>query len=192
MRKVRKKTILVKPGDTSKQLSPQQQEELSSQQWGEYLKMNDSIMGDLLLGQFKSTVKCLTCQTESVTFQSGYNLALEVPDNVEECSLYDCIDFYMQEDKLEWFCPNCKKMTNSCKWSELFKLPPILIVMLKRFKYDEELEGFRKVETLVNLDMTGVELADYIKSSYFNESNSTYHPYAFVVSGKKIENLRIF
>jgi ubiquitin C-terminal hydrolase len=132
---VRKKTVIIKNAQKNK-LNPQEEEELSATQWAEYLKQNDSIIGDLLLGQFKTTVICKRCDHSSITFQSGYNLPLEVPSNVEKCNLEQLLQFYMKPEDLEWFCPYCKKMEKAKKKSELFKLPPILIVMLKRFQYD--------------------------------------------------------
>lgn len=162
-------------------MDPKEQEELSARQWAEYLKQNDSIVGDLLLGQFKSSVICKNCDHASITFQSGYNLPLEVPTDVEECSFEELLEYYMKPEDLEWFCPHCKKMSDAYKTTELYKLPPILIVMLKRFKYDPKLQKFQKVETCVNLDLKGIDLQNFVQSDYYNGPNSTYEPYGFIV-----------
>ncbi|EGR28359.1 ubiquitin carboxyl-terminal hydrolase family protein, putative [Ichthyophthirius multifiliis] len=54
-------------------------EETSNQAWQNYLKRNKSIIVDLMVGQFKSTLNCPTCKKISVTFDPFMSLSVPVP-----------------------------------------------------------------------------------------------------------------
>lgn len=60
--------------------------------------------------------------------------------NVEKrISLYDCFELFTKEEKLgssdPWYCPKCKKHQQATKKFDLWKLPNILVIHLKRFGY---------------------------------------------------------
>ena len=52
-------------------------------------------------------------------------------------TLTDALIHYSLNEKLEkeneWFCPNCKKLVNAYHKSEIFYMPPYLILQIKRF-----------------------------------------------------------
>jgi hypothetical protein len=56
----------------------------------------------------------------------------------KEISIYDCLEAFRTEEKLEkensWFCSTCKKHQEAYKRLEIFRVPNILIIQLKRFK----------------------------------------------------------
>lgn len=59
----------------------------------------------------------------------------------EEVSLYECLDLFVQEEKLgsteSWYCSKCKEHQEGAgKKLDLWKLPDVLVVHLKRFAYD--------------------------------------------------------
>lgn len=183
LKHARRTTLLTK--GISKQISQKEQEDLSSVQWIEYLRKNESIIGDILLGQTKATVRCPICGYISYTFQSAYNLELSIPEDVDECTLKDLLKNYMKEEQLEtknWHCPSCNANQNGIKKIELFKLPPVLIIVLKRFTFDKHKKSFHKINTVVKLDFNGESFENYAESNYFREHNTMYHPFAFIVS----------
>ncbi len=53
-------------------------EEVSIEHWNAFTARNQSIIVDLMYGQLKSTVNCLTCGYESITFDPFLNLALPI------------------------------------------------------------------------------------------------------------------
>jgi uncharacterized UBP type Zn finger protein len=56
----------------------------------------------------------------------------------KEISIYDCLEAFRTEEKLEkensWFCSTCKTHQEAYKRLEIFRVPNILIIQLKRFK----------------------------------------------------------
>lgn len=53
-------------------------EEVSEEHWNAFLARNRSIIVDLMYGQLKSTVRCLTCHNISITFDPFLTLALPI------------------------------------------------------------------------------------------------------------------
>ena len=48
--------------------------------WQNHLKRNQSIIVDLMHGQFKSTVKCPDCEKLSITFDPFMSVSLPIPE----------------------------------------------------------------------------------------------------------------
>jgi ubiquitin carboxyl-terminal hydrolase 2/21 len=57
-------------------LSAVQRAELA---WNRYHALNDSFIFDLFGGQLQSTIHCLACSYESVTFDTFWDLSLPIP-----------------------------------------------------------------------------------------------------------------
>jgi len=55
-------------------------------------------------------------------------------------ALSECLKWFLQEEKLgdddSWYCPGCKEFRPATKRIDLWRLPPLLIVHLKRFRFD--------------------------------------------------------
>ncbi|KMT11558.1 hypothetical protein BVRB_5g108750 [Beta vulgaris subsp. vulgaris] len=80
----------------------------------------------------------------------------------ESVSLGKCLEGFLKEEPLGpkdmWYCPSCKQHRPASKKLDLWRLPEILVVHLKRFSYSRILKN--KLETYVdfpidNLDLTG-------------------------------------
>lgn len=59
-----------------------------------------------------------------------------------------------------WFCKNCKDHKQARKKLDLYKLPDVLIVHLKRFSYTRYLR--EKVDTLVDFPITDLDLSSAV------------------------------
>lgn len=115
--------------------------------WSQYLERNQSIIVDLFQGQLMNTMKCqneqpdgtIGCGHVNVKFDPFMYLSLPISNNCN--SLDDCLELFCEEEKLtgkeSWYCPKCKSHVNASKKIELFMVPPILIIHLKRFKFGE-------------------------------------------------------
>lgn len=59
-------------------------------------------------------------------------------ENNNSVQLYDCLKAFKQQETLDednmWYCNKCKEFVQATKTLELFKLPRIMIISLKRFK----------------------------------------------------------
>ena len=77
------------------------------------------------------------CGYVSHKFEPIMYLSIPVPEH--RCTLTDCILEFSKEEKLDkgelWFCSKCKSHRESTKKIELWQLPNILVVHLKRFMF---------------------------------------------------------
>lgn len=105
----------------------------SEKAWLEFTKARESLILHLFYGQMKSTVKCSVCLKESATYEGFSNLSLELPSNSSGCLLSQCMDMYFSGEHIHgWNCPNCKQKRTAIKKLDISKLPPVLVIHLKR------------------------------------------------------------
>ena len=111
-------------------------EEDAIEAWKNYLRRNRSLVVDLFQGQLRNTCKCLTCGHVNIRFEPFMYLSLPISDKSR--SLEHCMDLYLDEEVLkgadQWYCEKCKTHVDATKKIDLWILPPILIVHLKRFR----------------------------------------------------------
>lgn len=136
------------------------------------LKINIFIL--LLQGQFKSTVTCLACEKKSVKFDAFMYLTL--PLLTRRCSLYECLDLFSKPEEMfgesKWKCPKCKLYRNAKKTIQIWKLPPLLIIHLKRFKYHGVWRD--KITTMVDYPLENLNLESFV----INKPQNKYRLYA--------------
>lgn len=80
--------IKKKPYVEAKDANGRPDEEVSNEAWEGHKKRNDSIVTDNFHGQFKSTVKCPSCNFVSVTFDPFVYLTLPVTKTTSTSSLF--------------------------------------------------------------------------------------------------------
>mmetsp|Transcript_29518 Transcript_29518/g.61705 ORF Transcript_29518/g.61705 Transcript_29518/m.61705 type:complete len:394 (+) Transcript_29518:1543-2724(+) len=77
-------------------------------------------------------------------------------------SLDQCFEAFVKPERLDeenkWYCSNCKDHVRAMKTMELWRLPNILVVHLKRFKFKNVLRR-DKLETLVNFPLDGLDMS---------------------------------
>ncbi|KAF7851955.1 hypothetical protein BT93_L1664 [Corymbia citriodora subsp. variegata] len=82
----------------------------------------------------------------------------------ESVSLYKCLEAFLKEEPLGpedmWYCPSCKRHQQANKKLDLWRLPEILVVYLKRFSYSQFLKN--KLETFVDFPIKDLDLTGYI------------------------------
>lgn len=75
-------------------------------------------------------------------------------------SLQDCLDEFTKEEQLGeddlWYCPRCKKHQQATKRFDLWSVPDVLVVHLKRFSNSRVLRD--KIDTFVDFPLTGLDL----------------------------------
>ncbi|XP_070547285.1 LOW QUALITY PROTEIN: ubiquitin carboxyl-terminal hydrolase 8-like [Ptychodera flava] len=144
--------------------------------WESHKRLNQSIMVELFQGQFKSTIQCLKCMKTSVTFDAFMYLSLPLPSN-SRCTLYDCLKNFSKLEKVtgsdKWYCPRCKVHREANKKIEIWKLPYILLIHLKRFSY----EGVwrHKLQTYVDFPLTDFNMRGHVIGP---NTKSAYNLYA--------------
>ncbi|KAK9699246.1 hypothetical protein RND81_08G162500 [Saponaria officinalis] len=82
----------------------------------------------------------------------------------ESVSLYKCLESFSKEEPLGpedmWYCPSCKQHQQASKKLDLWRLPEILVVHLKRFSYNRFLKN--KLETFVDFPIDKLDLAGFL------------------------------
>lgn len=101
---------------------------------------------DLFEGQLTNETKCLNC--ESVTNRDEPFLDLSV-DIEQHTSLSTCLRQFSKSEVLrhknKFFCDTCNSLQEAEKRMKIKRLPNVLAVHLKRFKYQEQLGRFSKL-----------------------------------------------
>ncbi|XP_073006210.1 ubiquitin carboxyl-terminal hydrolase 8 [Typha latifolia] len=97
----------------------------------------------------------------------------------DSVTLYACLEAFLKEEPLGpedmWYCPCCKKHQQASKKLDLWRLPEVLVIHLKRFSYSRFMKN--KLETFVDFPVHDLDLSTYI--TYSNkESSNHYRLYA--------------
>uniref|UniRef100_A0A8C4U7T8 Ubiquitin carboxyl-terminal hydrolase n=1 Tax=Falco tinnunculus TaxID=100819 RepID=A0A8C4U7T8_FALTI len=95
-----------------------------------------------------------------------YNLLLVEykPPKKPFVKLKDCIELFTTKEKLgaedPWYCPNCKEHQQATKKLDLWSLPPVLVVHLKRFSYSRYMRD--KLDTLVDFPINDLDMSEFL------------------------------
>lgn len=107
--------------------------------WKNYLRRDKSLIVDIFQGQMRSTLTCLTCRHTNTRFEPFMYLSL--PMSAACRTISDCLELYLAQENMvgadQWYCGKCQAHRDATKKTDLWILPPILIVHLKRFSFNE-------------------------------------------------------
>ncbi|CAB9499136.1 Putative ubiquitin carboxyl-terminal hydrolase 11 [Seminavis robusta] len=85
-------------------------------------------------------------------------------DGIRGVSLDQCFETFTKPERLDennmWYCSNCKEHVRALKTMELWRLPNVLVVHLKRFEFRH---GFRrdKLATFVDFPLEGLDMSKH-------------------------------
>lgn len=75
-------------------------------------------------------------------------------------TLEDCFDEYTHDERLSgedaWYCPRCKELQCASKKIDIWKLPEIMVIHLKRFSQVRRWSN--KVDTYIDFPLTGLDM----------------------------------
>jgi len=81
--------------------------------------------------------------------------------------LSECLKLYTSQEKLgaddAWYCPNCEKHQQATKKFDLWSLPEVLIIHLKRFSYNRYWRD--KIDTLIEFPVKNLDMTEYVINS---------------------------
>jgi len=87
-------------------------------------------------------------------------------------SLSDCLELYTSEEKLgkndAWLCPNCKKPQQATKKIDLWSLPDILVISLKRFSFNRYWRD--KLDIWIDFPIRELDMQPYIINKNHDEA----------------------
>lgn len=135
----------------------------AAEAWSRYSRWEDSLVGDLFVGQLKSTLRCTHCQHDSVTFDPFWDLSVPIPCRTGNLKLQQCLQHFTREEELDGdekpTCSKCGVRRKCLKWFTVQKFPQVLVIHLKRFSPTERFRG--KLSVLVEFPLSGLDLAPF-------------------------------
>jgi len=88
----------------------------------------------------------------------------KVAPKKQTIKLAECLKLYTSQEKLgaddAWYCPKCQKHQQATKKFDLWSLPEILIIHLKRFSYNRYWRD--KIDTLIDFPTKNLDMTPYV------------------------------
>lgn len=139
----------------------------AAESWRRYLRIDDSRIVDLFVGQLKSTLQCAVCGHKSVTFDPFWDLSLPISDSrCSAHSLQQCLELFTKDEVLDGdekpTCEECKKRQRMTKQLSIWKCPKILVLHLKRFGNCERYRS--KLDTNVQFPLKNLDISEFVSS----------------------------
>ena len=105
-------------------------------------------------------VKCLRTKDD---------VSVNTSEKASAITLKSCLARFSVEEQLdkfnEWYCPKCKDHVQAFKTMDLYRLPTVLVIQLKRFEYEEGTSFYgqrstirNKITSLVDFPIVGLDL----------------------------------
>ncbi|KAF8588617.1 cysteine proteinase [Ramaria rubella] len=107
---------------------------------------NKTFVHTLFEGTLTSETRCLTCETVSSRDESFLDLSIDIEQN---SSVTACLRQFSASEMLaqrnKFFCDTCGGLQEAEKRMKIKKLPNVLALHLKRFKYQEDVQKYIKL-----------------------------------------------
>eukprot|EP00003_Mantamonas_plastica_P023680 TRINITY_DN4296_c0_g1_i4.p1 TRINITY_DN4296_c0_g1~~TRINITY_DN4296_c0_g1_i4.p1 ORF type:complete len:555 (+),score=232.01 TRINITY_DN4296_c0_g1_i4:504-2168(+) len=95
-------------------------------------------------------------------------------------SVNKCLTTFLKEEQLAetdpWYCNKCGDFRRAFKKFDLWKMPRLLVIHLKRFSYTEYSRD--KLDTEVDFEINGLDLSEYITGPVDEDNPPIYDLYA--------------
>jgi ubiquitin carboxyl-terminal hydrolase 4/11/15 len=117
---------------------------------------------------------------QSVVIHSSAKAAKEPKKT--HLTVQDCFEMFVANEKLgsndQWYCPSCKEHRRAMKKFDLWRLPKVLVIHLKRFQYTRFLR--EKLGILVDFPIRGFDLSAEVNDPQ-QKANAIYDLFAVSV-----------
>ncbi|GMS80153.1 hypothetical protein PENTCL1PPCAC_2328 [Pristionchus entomophagus] len=132
----------------------------------------DSPIQTVFYLQTVSELGCLTCGETSATFEESSCISLELPSS-SSTALSSSLNNHFSQVILNggecWNCPKCRTAKPAKRTTKLWRLPPVLVIHLKRFSYQGG--GYVKNQIDVSFPLNDLDLRQYLHPSSPHRSN---------------------
>lgn len=94
-----------------------------------------SLWLDNVQGIMLNIIECKKCKKNLYNFEPFTSIPIDIPDGVHIISLVSMLRNYLKTQECcgDWKCENCKEHTSYKKYCKLWKMPCVLIFIVKRF-----------------------------------------------------------
>lgn len=134
---------------------------------------------DLFQGTLTSETRCLSCETTSQRDEPFIDLSVDIE---QHSSVTACLGKFSEEEMLcernKFHCDNCGGLQEAEKRMKIKRLPRILALHLKRFKYTED---FSRLQKLFHRVVYPFYLRLFNTTDDAEEPDKLYELYAIVV-----------
>ncbi|DAA22233.1 ubiquitin carboxyl-terminal hydrolase 2 isoform X2 [Bos indicus] len=170
--------VIARPKSNTENLDHLPDDEKGRQMWRKYLEREDSRIGDLFVGQLKSSLTCTDCGYCSTVFDPFWDLSLPITKRgYPEVTLMDCMRLFTKEDVLDGdekpTCCRCRARKRCIKKFSIQRFPKILVLHLKRFS--ESRIRTSKLTAFVNFPLRDLDLREFASE---NTNHAVYNLYA--------------
>ncbi|XP_004929606.1 ubiquitin carboxyl-terminal hydrolase 3 [Bombyx mori] len=145
-----------------------------------------SIVTAVFGGTLQSEVRCLACGTESKKYDPFLDLSLELPEvgrNDTPVALSDCLASFVQVEELadteRYFCSSCKCKQKSTKQFWIRRLPNVLCLHLKRFRWHNYFRT--KVDTSISFPLRALDVSRFVRDVRRAEHDALLYDLAAVI-----------
>ncbi|XP_014695889.1 ubiquitin carboxyl-terminal hydrolase 4 isoform X2 [Equus asinus] len=129
---------------------------------GKLLKLNSR--STLAIDWDSETRSLYYDEQESEAYEKHVSMLQPQKKKKMAVALRDCIELFTTMETLgehdPWYCPNCKKHQQATKKFDLWSLPKILVVHLKRFSYNRYWRD--KLDTVVEFPVRGLNMSEFV------------------------------
>ncbi|KAI9009111.1 hypothetical protein DFJ74DRAFT_686848 [Hyaloraphidium curvatum] len=152
---------------------------------------DEGIMMRTFRGVLWNQVTCLRCSRVSSKEDPFLDMSLTIPERfvarrnkleqkLYPCTIVDCLQSFTELETLaeseRYRCENCKDMERITKKFLIKRLPEILCLHVKRFRYSRSSRA--KIDTYVQFPLVGLDMAPFTSD---HVKNTLYDLYAAVV-----------
>eukprot|EP01080_Neovahlkampfia_damariscottae_P001572 gene1572-12697_t len=113
-------------------------------------KKEDNFIHELFEGKLTNLTRCMCCETTSSRDESFLDLSIDIKRNT---SLTFCLNNFSSIETMKgqdkFYCEECSSLQEAQKSLKIKKLPKVLALHLKRFKFSEKLSAFKKISDRV-------------------------------------------
>ena len=157
------------------------------------IKNNFSIIKELFIGSISSNLICNYCKTKSPSLEDFITLSIDIPVDKQSnnITLLDCLNYTYKDEQLDnknkCYCQFCGLKNKSIIQKKIWKSPKILVIHLKRFKFNDYGIQTAKITNPINYPITDLNI-DFLfdsNSPYKNKTNyklvgiNIHHEFAF-------------
>lgn len=113
------------------------------------LGIENNWCNDIFQGMITNETKCLNCETITSKNEMFLDLSVDIPPGDCAHSLTNSLSYFSKSEILtnqnKFHCNNCSSLQEAVKTIKIKKLPQVLVINFKRFKYDEKVNKLIKL-----------------------------------------------
>uniref|UniRef100_A0A1B6CBZ9 Ubiquitin carboxyl-terminal hydrolase n=1 Tax=Clastoptera arizonana TaxID=38151 RepID=A0A1B6CBZ9_9HEMI len=149
-------------------------------------KERNSIVTSVFGGTLQSEVTCLNCRSESKKHDPFLDLSLDIPDKQKRskdsaddtsppCTVLDCLTSFIEIEELAetelYYCNACKSKQRSTKRFWILRLPNVLCLHLKRFRWVNS--SRTKLDTNIKFPVTALDMSKFVLNDVDDRTSIT-------------------